>query len=206
MMPSIKHNFDLNKLTPKQLAHYISCWPKALSSLTAIVDSSLKKENVNQLLLVEKILTDVAFYVGGREIYIPVGDTLLKFLCHVKVARKSRKNTLPITLYTEQSFPEFKGRWVATLPRLIYALENRLQIEGIEPFPLIETILADLAHYFGGRQYYIPKGSALVTYLRNIQIYQEFKGFNSYELATQYELSVRQVDNIVADMRQLNRV
>jgi Mor family transcriptional regulator len=54
-----------------------------------------------------------------------------------------------------------------------------------------------LAHHLGGAAFYYRKIDAMLLYKRDELIRQEFNGINTRELARDYDLSERQVRNIL---------
>jgi len=55
----------------------------------------------------------------------------------------------------------------------------------------------EIVHAFGGSTLYIPMPEALLRRRRDCLIYEEFNGCNHRELAARYNLSCRQIRNIV---------
>lgn len=54
----------------------------------------------------------------------------------------------------------------------------------------------------GGEQLYIGKGQALLINERDREIWQKHDGSNHYGLAKEYKLTVRQIYNIIARVRE----
>ena len=60
-----------------------------------------------------------------------------------------------------------------------------------------------LMRNWGGQQIYIPNGAYIQTTKRDIDLYREFRGNNSYELAKKYNISVQWVYQIVNRMKEI---
>jgi Mor family transcriptional regulator len=65
--------------------------------------------------------------------------------------------------------------------------------------------VAELAHHFGGRPFYLPCGHAMRRAVRDAQIWAEFNGSNHVELCDRHGLTISQVYKIVAKQRELLR-
>lgn len=63
---------------------------------------------------------------------------------------------------------------------------------GIEKFIL-------LSNYARGDELYFPKVENVVSPARNRRIKKEFNGYNGKELADRYNLTIKQIQNIVKD-------
>lgn len=66
-------------------------------------------------------------------------------------------------------------------------------------------VVTELSRYFGGRQYYLPKGQRLELAFRDREIYQKFNGRNYAELAMQFNLTHMRVRQIVDEQKEMNR-
>ena len=67
-----------------------------------------------------------------------------------------------------------------------------VEIVGIRKFIL-------LSNYARGDELYFPKVENVVSPARNRRIKKEFNGYNSKELADKYNLTVKQIQNIMKD-------
>lgn len=54
---------------------------------------------------------------------------------------------------------------------------------------------------WGGDRFYMPKGLSLVLSKRDREIYRKFNGANHFSLAKEFGLTVRQIQNIIAKIR-----
>lgn len=67
---------------------------------------------------------------------------------------------------------------------------------------MAEALVLELSHHFGGVQFYIPRGRAIKTHMKHIQIWNEFNGRNINELAIKHDLTTKQIYQIVAKQRR----
>lgn len=68
-----------------------------------------------------------------------------------------------------------------------------------------EAAVITLAHYLGGRVFYLPRDTRLRLALRDTRIWAEFSGNNAPELAERYNLTLNQIYNILREQRALHR-
>ena len=70
--------------------------------------------------------------------------------------------------------------------------------------PLVEMIglgnVLKLSQYFMGDKMYIPKVERILSPARNRRIRREYNGYNTKELAQDYDLTTNQILQIVRDM------
>lgn len=104
MMSSI--NEQLDSMTTAQSNIFKGKWPKNLVELSDVIDACLAEEKVVANKLTEKIITSIAFYLGGREFYFPNGKSLEMFLRNLRI------------------YQEFNGRNRAELARK-YSMTER---------------------------------------------------------------------------------
>lgn len=112
---------------------------------------------------------------------------------------------LDLDLLDTQQLNQLKQKWPKNLAELVSIVDNRLAKEKLDKPLLAEKLITDISIYLGGRDIYLPRGSSLSRFIRNLRIYQAFNGRNADELAKEHGFSRRQIDNIVAQIRQLNR-
>lgn len=67
-----------------------------------------------------------------------------------------------------------------------------VRIIGVEKF-------AELGEYARGDEIYFPKPETIIAPARNRRIKKEYNGYNSRELAEKYDLTTRQIENILKD-------
>lgn len=67
---------------------------------------------------------------------------------------------------------------------------------------MAEALVMELSRHFGGVQFYMPRGRALMTHMKHIQIWNEFNGRNINELAIKHDLTTKQIYQIVAKQRR----
>lgn len=68
-----------------------------------------------------------------------------------------------------------------------------VEIIGIEAFVRISD-------YAKGDELYFPKAENVLAPARNRRIRKEYNGYNMRELAQKYELTTKQIDNILKDV------
>ena len=95
-------------------------------------------------------------------------------------------------------------RWPELLRDINSLLRNELVKRGVDnnlSLPLTYAIAKNL----GGMQIYIPKGDALETMMRDMQIWSEFNGNNVAQLTIKYNVTFKTVYSVIARMRELER-
>jgi len=102
---------------------------------------------------------------------------------------------------------ELKAKWPKALADLCDVLECELSREGVgEPAIRARKLALVLAHYLGGRAYYLPTGDHLKAALRDREIFERwFKGEQIEALAAHYRLSHPQLYSVLAEQRKLHR-
>ncbi|HCN7970909.1 TPA: positive regulator of late transcription [Escherichia coli] len=101
--------------------------------------------------------------------------------------------------------PEQEARWPRALVELVDALETELKRQGVDDARSIaRKQVMSLSWFLGGRQYYIPRGDALLAALRDDLIYCQFNGRNIEELRREHRLSQPQIYKIIARQRKLH--
>lgn len=100
------------------------------------------------------------------------------------------------------------ARWGKVLGSLVEVTENSLRHQGLKPEQareIAEHLIADIAHYFGGRPIYLPRGQSLTLGIRNARIYGEFTGDNVHDLADRYQLTAARIYKILEEERNAGR-
>lgn len=95
-------------------------------------------------------------------------------------------------------------RWPELLRDINSLLSNELEKRGVDnnlSLPLTYAIAKNL----GGMQVYIPKGDALETMIRDMQIWAEFNGTNVAQLTLKYNVTFKTIYSVIARMRELER-
>lgn len=101
-----------------------------------------------------------------------------------------------------------KERWPQELVNAIEVLEAAYHRAGYPDeaaFTLARVGMVALADYRGGRQWYLPRGDALATALRDAEIYRRARRDNIGALADEYGLTERHVWRIVRQQYALHR-
>ncbi|MBL4797625.1 MAG: hypothetical protein JKY50_09435 [Oleispira sp.] len=101
-----------------------------------------------------------------------------------------------------------KKAWPKFLRELIEVLKNELVRSGQskdDALKLAQRLVARQAHHLGGRMVYIPRDERLKLALRDMEIYDNFNGGNSRNLAEHYKLTQQRICNIVKEQHGLFR-
>ena len=97
---------------------------------------------------------------------------------------------------------EVRKRWPTNLQSLALLIEPELNKAKVNESQLIgESITLAIGHYFGGRDVYIPTDQRLKAALRDIQIWQEYRGNNVEALAIKFDLTERRIAEIIQHQR-----
>lgn len=89
-----------------------------------------------------------------------------------------------------------KERWPRDLVAAIEVQEAAFQRLGYseeEAFKLARAGVLALAEYGGGRQWYLPRGDALMTAMRDAEIYRRAHRGNVMALASEFKLTERHI-------------
>jgi len=85
----------LSELKDDERSDFIHRWPSTLQSLSALMQVTLKKHGIsNADRISEDLATGLSIYFGGRDMYIPNGESLKKALRDIKIWREFRGNNL----------------------------------------------------------------------------------------------------------------
>ncbi len=101
-----------------------------------------------------------------------------------------------------------RRRWpknLAAMVDVLVALYRRRGREADQAEDEAREVVLALALYFGGRPVYLPNGEQLEAALKHARIWHEFDGRNAHELADRHDLTLRQVQNIIADQMRYRR-
>jgi len=100
-----------------------------------------------------------------------------------------------------------QARWPEGLVGLLKVQEAEFQRVGLAPetaYLLAKAGIMAIAKYYGGRQWYLPKGDGLHTALRDAEIYRRANRDNIEELADEYKLTVQSIYRIVKEQQRLH--
>jgi len=98
-------------------------------------------------------------------------------------------------------------RWAEGLVNLIQVQEATFRRSGLDAktsFRLARASVLAMAQYYGGKQWYLPRGDDLHTALRDADIYRRANRDNIEALAAEYKLTPRSVWRIVRDQHRLH--
>lgn len=103
---------------------------------------------------------------------------------------------------------ELQNRWPSLLVEVIDVMQAELIRQKFEEDSAKLTaskLVGVMAHYFGGKSFYLPAGDKIKEALRDVQIYAEFDGKNIPELIRKYRLSQTTIYAILRQQRALHR-
>ena len=101
-----------------------------------------------------------------------------------------------------------QNRWPSLLVEVIEVMQAELLRQNFAEDKAKKTaskLVGVMAHYFGGKSFYLPAGDKIKEALRDAQIYQEFNGKNVPELIKKYRLSESTIYAILRNQRTLQR-
>lgn len=85
----------LSELKDDERSDFIHRWPSTLQSLSALMQVTLKKHGIsNADRISEDLATGLSLYFGGRDMYIPNGESLKKALRDIKIWHEFKGNNL----------------------------------------------------------------------------------------------------------------
>lgn len=100
-----------------------------------------------------------------------------------------------------------EDRWARTLARLVEVLFARYRRNGMAPEDagkLANATVIEIAHYFGGRPVYLPRGDRLKIALRDAEIFRRARRGNIEALADEFGLNVIQIYRIIRQQKALH--
>lgn len=98
-------------------------------------------------------------------------------------------------------------RWAPLLARLVEVLVARFRRTGMSEDAadkLASASVIEIAHYFGGRMVYLPRGDQLRLALRDGEIFRRSRRGNIQQLAQEYGLTDIQVYRIIRQQQRLH--
>ena len=100
-----------------------------------------------------------------------------------------------------------QARWAQGLVHMIEVQEaefRRLGHEPAEAFQMARSAVLAMSRYFGGRQWYMPRGDALLAALRVAEIYRRAHRGNIAALAGEFDLTERHIWRICRQQHRLH--
>lgn len=100
-----------------------------------------------------------------------------------------------------------QARWAQGLVHMIEVQEaefRRLGHDQAEAFRLARSAVLAMSKYFGGRQWYMPRGDALAAALRDAEIYRRAHRGNIAALAGEFKLTERHIWRICRQQHRLH--
>lgn len=101
---------------------------------------------------------------------------------------------------------EIEDAWPQLLLDMLLVMQTAYQDAGAKPEQARELAfigMRSLAHYHGGRTFYLPRGEGLEQALRDARMWDEFNGKNIGELCTKHRLTEQRVYQVLAEQRAL---
>ena len=98
-----------------------------------------------------------------------------------------------------------ESRGMRVLLEIAQDITDALIAEAVNPelARAVALLAADqVRQRHGGEQLYIGKGQALLINKRDLEIWHKHDGSNHHSLAKEYDLTVRQVYNVIARLRE----
>ncbi|MDU7778678.1 MAG: Mor transcription activator family protein [Aeromonas caviae] len=105
----------------------------------------------------------------------------------------------------DRLFDDGTGHGWPEVLRELYNLIERVVEEHTDFNTFSITLLSEICNAFGGDEFYLPKGKRIAGILRGIRVWKEFKGNNAFELSRKYDVSVREIQYIIARMRRVEK-
>ncbi|MGK4302795.1 Mor transcription activator family protein [Shewanella xiamenensis] len=85
----------MSQLKGDERSDFIHRWPSTLQSLSALMQVTLKKHGIiNADRISEDLATGLSIYFGGRDVYIPNGESLKKALRDINIWHEFKGNNL----------------------------------------------------------------------------------------------------------------
>jgi Mor family transcriptional regulator len=94
--------------------------------------------------------------------------------------------------------------WPSNLAELVDVLRTLFLKRGRDEHQAIadaQHAAQAIGEYLGGRNFYLPHGDRLRTWLRDRALYLEYNGRNKAELARRYKVTERRIEQIAAEQR-----
>ncbi len=118
-------------------------------------------------------------------------------------------NTLPEPTHDVTDEPEMRALWPQALVDMLDVIAASLARElgdQEQARRLAALAIRELAHYFGGRMTYLPRGDRLERALRDKAIWDAHDGRRTsvLELAARYRLTEQQIYAILREQRALH--
>ena len=95
--------------------------------------------------------------------------------------------------------------WPSLLMELNGVVANTLKLHGIDNSDVSLQVTLDIGEYIGGVQVYLPRGDKLRQQIRDMKIYEQYKGNNVKYLAHKYRVTDKTIYEIIARIRKLEQ-
>lgn len=182
-------------------------WPSALLQLVAVLSThNMEVEQLETQKAIEKAqdaIIFVAHHLGGRTIYLPQNDKLVSAIHALAIFRaQDYDNHKEMFLNkfgkNDQAWPIFLVELVDVLAKFY---EDREELDQNHAMEKLQAIIMKIAHYYGGRPIYIPRGDKIKLAIRDQAIFKAFNGKNHLELALKAKLTNGRIYNIISIKR-----
>lgn len=118
----------MSQLKGDERSDFIHRWPSTLQSLSALMQVTLKKHGIiNAARISEDLATALSIYFGGRDVYIPNGESLKKALRDIKIWHEFKGNNLE-QLSREYGLTERRISEIVAEQRAAYVARKQRQL------------------------------------------------------------------------------
>lgn len=118
----------MSQLKGDERSDFIHRWPSTLQSLSALMQVTLKKHGIiNADRISEDLATGLSIYFGGRDVYIPNGESLKKALRDIKIWHEFKGNNLE-QLSREYGLTERRISEIVAEQRAAYVARKQRQL------------------------------------------------------------------------------
>ena len=99
------------------------------------------------------------------------------------------------------------AKWPRSLAEMVDVATLALKAEGERAPELARRVLSAIAHYHGGRMFYLPTGDAIERAIRDTRLWQEYHGRpeDIARFVSETGLTEQAVYRILAEQRKLHR-
>ncbi len=118
----------MSQLKGDERSDFIHRWPSTLQSLSALMQVTLKKHGISHAdRISEDLATGLSIYFGGRDVYIPNGESLKKALRDIKIWHEFKGNNLE-QLSREYGLTERRISEIVAEQRAAYVARKQRQL------------------------------------------------------------------------------
>lgn len=178
-------------------------WPSALLQLVAVLSThNMEVEQLETQKAIEKaqdVIIVIAHHLGGRTMYLPQDDKLISAIHALAIFRaqdydKHKEMFLNKFGKNEQAWPIFLVELVDVIAKFY---EDREDLDQNHAMEKLQAVIMKIAHYYGGRPIYIPRGDKIKMAIRNQAIFKAFNGKNHLELSLKAKITPSRIYDII---------